>query len=79
MREHLLDLAMMPPTRCLALSRLAREAGVAAPAACIALALLPRPRLPAASAARLRTGPYSRACRNAAPQPLRPALRVVTE
>ncbi|WP_185820475.1 hypothetical protein [Xanthomonas sp. GW] len=79
MREHLLDLAVMPPTRRQALSRLAREASMAAPGTCIAAALLPRLRLPAASAARLRTSPYSRACRNAAPWPLRPALRVVTE
>jgi hypothetical protein len=69
MRGHLLDLAMMPPTRRQALSLLAHEAIVAAPEACIAVARLPR----------LRTGPYSRACRNVTPWPLRPALRVVTE
>ncbi len=69
MREYLFDLATMPPTRCEALPRLAREAGAVVAEACIAAALLPRPR----------TRPYARACRSAALWPLRPALRVVTE
>ncbi|MBB4126192.1 hypothetical protein GGR77_001482 [Xanthomonas translucens] len=64
MREHLFELATLPPTRRQALSRLARDASVIAQEARVAVALLPQPCLPAARAAGQRTRPLR--TRNAA-------------